>query len=152
MREFSCVLRRSTNQAISNASPYNYPLSWDTVVRNEGGLFNISSPTKIVVPSGADGLYNLSASCYWQQGGGGRRDIAFRLKRGTDTFFLATHRITAFDYMYYNATSAMYVLEAGDEVEVTVFQDSTSSTLNVISNQTNGQSTSPVFAAVHLGK
>lgn len=109
---------RSTSQTIGNSA--TTAISFDTSVHDDGTFWNVSAPTKLVIPT--TGWYLFTAHMKYNSNGTGKRVMDFRFN-GT-TFPGASISWPGSGQDQDMALCLAYYMTAADYVEVTTFQNS----------------------------
>lgn len=136
-----CSVTKSANQTISNNT--STLLTWDTEQFDTDGFHSTTTNTsRITIPSGKNGKYNITFSVRWVANTTGRRRIVIR-KNGVDAFngFEAGQSIDATS----NTGSLVMDLVATDYIELYALQTS-GGNLDVYDT-----STGSIFQATYLG-
>ncbi len=120
------VITRSTAQAI--ASLAYTPISFDTIVTDNGGLYSGANPTRLTAQ--VEGFYIISGECWFQTNATGRR-VADLIVNGVTRIARNEEATTPLE-LHTISISTTYYLAIGDYVELFVYQTSTVS-LNIIS-------------------
>lgn len=138
----ACQLRRAASLTVSTGT-------WTAVTFNEADYYDpygmhspTSNPTRITIPSGAAGVYLLTATFDWAGGAPGTL--------ASCRFLVGGATIIGENGVSNNATSGCasthWSFSAGDYVEMQVFQNSGSSRTLF-----GGSAFAPLFSAVWLG-
>lgn len=123
VRRPGCVVRRTTTQSIGNntltALAFTAADLWDT----DGFHDTSTNPEKIIVPAGLGGLYRLGAVVPFAQHSTGARVARLRINGSTNVASVDVP--TAGGSVNTSLqVDALFPLNAGDEIEVIVFQNS----------------------------
>jgi hypothetical protein len=81
----------------------------------------VSNTSRLTVPSGGGGWYDIGGSIEWASNATGTRSIGIRLNGAT---FLAAPKVAALSTTLPQSVSTKYQLAAGDYVELMAVQDS----------------------------
>jgi hypothetical protein len=130
-------VRRTAAQSVANNA--TLVVSYDAVDFNVGGVYTAAQPTRMTAPIA--GRYLIVATARWQNNDQGRRTIALEVN-GT-AVQIARSNVSAYFQGGVNplqpeqTAQAVYMLNAGDYVEVWAYQDS-GGALNLLSAIDNG--------------
>jgi len=137
----ACVLRRSANQSITTTT-------WTNVTFDEADYYDpfdmhspTSNPTRITIPSGAAGVYLITATFYWAAAPGWLGSCRFRVNGAT----IVGENGTANNALN-GCASTHWSCAAGDYIEMQVFQNS-GGTVTL----SGAGAWAPLFSAVWLG-
>lgn len=126
---YGATVSNSSAQTLSNGS--STTLSWDTEVRDDGGMWVVSpNPERIDIV--VDGWYAVSLNVRWATNGTGVRII--RVKNSTATLIDSSAGAVSGVSLTQSASS-VYFLSAGDYVYAEAYQNS-GGNLDIQSNQT----------------
>lgn len=139
-------VRRTTNQSIPTGASFA-AVSFDTEVFDQGGFWDVGSPTLLTMPE--EGLYIFGACAEWAANVTGTRELGFRLDGGTilqidDQPVESNEGATLTPWMN---LSYQYRLNAGSTLELVARQES-GVALNLIAEADD----SITFWAVYVGK
>lgn len=127
----SCRVTHGSNQSISNNSVTT--LSFNTETYDVGGMHStVSNTSRITIPSGEPGKYQLGGGINWQSGGpvGSRRNQYLKVN-GITTIVQSEGGSTGVQAA--GTPNVTYPMVAGDYVETQVYQDS-GGTLSVLTS------------------
>lgn len=112
------VMVTKANTSVNNTT--DTLISFDTEVRDDGGFWVVGAPTKLIVPSGGDGWYVVTALLRWDSNGTNSR---FCHVKKNGNFLDWTTGVLA-GASGGTITSVVVYLVATDYLEVDAYQDS----------------------------
>lgn len=129
------LFRTSASQAISNSA--NTAISWQSTAWNVGTVWAVGSPTRVTIA--VAGWYSVVVNAKWANNTTGRRSAGYRIN-GTGAYYALQQ--TAANGVDTTTGIGLAQLEAGDYLEILVFQNSGGS-LN-LTGGTEGDTTASV--------